>query len=667
MEKVNPFSLVRASDYTDDQINRLWVDIGQDSVEAIIEPWSRISKFILGGKGTGKTHLLRYYSYPAARLRRQEDSGIDIIKDQKFLATFLRATGVDAARFEMNSSSNGKWQQLFGIYLELRLAEGVVDALCDIKCTSSNDSFDDAAFLAQIRQTVIDKSLNEISDLEEFNAWLIGQRRIIDDAINNAAFTGNLDIRVPFAIGSLCLPINDAIASWNRDLAEIPLIYLIDEIENFSASQQQVVNTLIRYGESKATFRVTGRLYSRKTQATLASGEKNREGSEFKTVHLDEILRGHTGYADFAKKFIMKRLHSSKVLSSDNKTAEDEKDPSSFFEQIDSKDFFSLAFEQLKIQPDNSNLIGNFHNELSYIYPENSYTISLTLTEGLPPLLQRLNMLLFCKKHKKDLNADLELSKDIKNDSENFIEDNSCTKPYYRTAYGHYKYDLFAQICRESSKSLGVPYAGFDTFLHMSSGNPRSLLIILGHVYSIATFKGLSFAEGTETPISIQTSAAREASRFMYEADSNFGEKSDIAREAVSRLATLLRTARYALNIPEVSPLALSFSDSELTAKAREVLSSALNYSFIFEIGKGRPDRNSLKHHRKIQLNPLLSAKWQLPTSRRGDISLNGATLNSIFDPSSAHDFDSNLKALNNRWNQPFKKHPKQTIQRELF
>ena len=203
----------------------------------------------------------------------------------------------------------------------------------------------------------------------------------------------------------------------------------------------------------------------------------------------------------------------------------------------------------------------------------------------------------------------------------------------YSNAYGHYKNDLFAQVCRESRKTH-VPYAGFNTFISMSSGNPRNLLIVLGRAYEIAAFKELDFIRGAPLSIQLQTEAAIEAARFMYERDTNYGSQSDFARVAVERLALVLRTARYALNIPEVSPLAVSFSDDELTVDARRVLDGALNYSFVFEAQYGRLDRNSQRVMRKIQLNPLLSPKWGLPTARRGDLSLSRDLVNAIFDPS---------------------------------
>lgn len=54
MENSNPFSFSKASDYTDEEINTFWVDIDDDFVRKIIDPTSKKSSFILGGKGTGK-------------------------------------------------------------------------------------------------------------------------------------------------------------------------------------------------------------------------------------------------------------------------------------------------------------------------------------------------------------------------------------------------------------------------------------------------------------------------------------------------------------------------------------------------------------------------------------------------------------------------------------
>lgn len=670
MEQTNPFALVKAADFTDEQINSLWVEIGARVINAIIEPRSTISKFILGGKGTGKTHLLRYYSYSVSRLRLPKKSGISILAEEKFLAIFLRATGFDAARFEVGSEDTRKWQQLFGVYLELRLVEGVLDALCDIKATSADEVFDDKAFVSELAKSVIDSSVAECLTINDFRDWVIQERRNIDYAVNNAAFTGSLELRIPFSIGSLCLPVSRAMGMWNLSLSGLPLIYLIDEIENFSESQQQVVNTLIRYGEGLATFRVTGRLYAIKTLSTLAGGEENREGAEFKTTLLDDILKNHSKYPEFATKFVVNRLGSVGLIAKTQKNTPF--DPRSCFEEISSSKYYSVAVEGLSFDKDEPSFIKKFIDTLIENTNQNVPSaevvmeVAANLTKDIPLLLQKLNFLIFCKKYKK-ISLSIALAKKIRADSVSFMEGNEAGQSAYKTAYGHYAADLFAQLCRESKNEFGVPYAGFDTFVKMSSGNPRNLLVILGRAYEIASFKEIDFINGPKLSVAIQTEAALEAARFMYERDTNYGSRSEQARDVVTRLAEILRVARYALNIPEVSPLAVSFSDADLSTAAKRALDSALNYSFIYEISDGRPDRNNQRLNRKIQLNPLLSPRWGLPIAVRGDIGLSKDLVNSIFDPQLQNDFNFRLKGLSARWNTPFKHFSAETMQNELF
>jgi len=166
----------------------------------------------------------------------------------------------------------------------------------------------------------------------------------------------------------------------------------------------------------------------------------------------------------------------------------------------------------------------------------------------------------------------------------------------------------------------------------------------------------MRFDNGQKLSVALQTEAAIEAAQFLLESDTNYGGMAEQAREAVIKLATTLRTARFALSIPEVSPLAVSFAIETLTNNAKEILNSALNYSLLFDVPSGRPDRNSQKVLKKVQLNPLLSPRWGLPVSRRGDLSLGKDLCSAIFEPGRTNEFDMQLRALTSRWNSPFKK-----------
>ena len=664
----NPFALARASDFSDQQINDLWVELGQLAIKSIIEPTSTRSKFILGGKGTGKTHLLRYYSYPAAKLRSKKGTGLNVVLENRFLAIFLRATNMDAARFELSGAPQPKWQQLFGVYLELRLVEGVLDALIDVIVSSPTDSFDQLGFIEEIESSLAGANLANCQSIVDVRQWTLQYKRLIDDAVNNAAFTGELDVRVPFSLGAFCIPIAKAMARLNGNLDRVPLIYLIDEIENFSESQQQVVNTLIRYGEGLATFRVTGRLYSRKTYATLADGEQNREHAEFKTEILDDILRSFTKYPEFAKKFVKKRLLLSGAGTG---VAQDNFSPVSCFEDIDQSEFYSNAIEMLGVEDGVESAKKIFQDSLRSTFKDAETKLLIQeilglLTLGFPLLVQKLNLVQFAKKLNRKSKPKV-VAESIRTAARQFVDGKGTTAGWYATAYGHYAADIFAQICRESRRAIGVPYAGFEMFTRMSSGNPRNLLIILGRAFEIAQFREIDFLDGEPLPIQYQTQAALAAARFTFENDTNYGSQSDAAREAVRRLAELLRAARFSLRIPEKSPLAISFSESDLSPKARETLNSSLNYSLVYEIYDGRKDRNTKALNRKIQLNPILSPRWGLAVVRGGDISLNREQLDAIFCNSNSASFDELLRNLGARWNNLLRSAKSEENQRPLF
>ena len=658
LERQNPFALVKASDFSDAQIHELWVELGAPMINKIIEPRLRTSKYILGGKGTGKTHLLRYHSYQVARLRYPSESGLDTVKRQKYLGIFIRAANVDPGRFEPDPQQMPKWQRLFGVYLELWLAERLLEALIDVG-NSKVGSFNDKALIDAVESSIHGGLGRPQRNLQDLIDWVRKERRSIDHAVDNAAFSGVLDVRVSFSIGGLCAPLGRALTDWNPAFAEVALIFMVDEIENFSAFQQEVLNSLIRYAEGVITFRVTGRLYSVKTTATMSKGEENREGAEFKTTTLDDLLRDYPGYSKFAEKFVKRRLSLAKATRSVDPHAL--LDPTDHLAEVDASSFYSKAIEQLGLDSCADDLARRLLTALANAEPRLRlpHDIAMQLAEilfqGLPLLLQRLNLLLFCKKYRRP-SAALDLALELKASAEALVESGGKgSKETYSTAYQHYAKDLFAQVCRES-KIGGPLYAGFELFVKISSGNPRNLLILLGRMQEMALFKEMRFDGGRKLSVRHQTDAAVEAARFILESDTNYGAMAERAHEAVTRLALTLRTARFALNIPEVSPLAVSFASDDLSEVGRATLNSALNYSLLFEVPSGRPDRNSQKLLRKVQLNPLLSARWGLPVSRRGDLSLGGDLSRAIFEPAKSQDFHEALRGLDSRWNNPFSK-----------
>lgn len=66
----NPFTTIKANDLNDDEVNKNWVDLSE--AKGLLEYFSAkslVAKYIIGGKGSGKTHLMRYFSSSAQLLR----------------------------------------------------------------------------------------------------------------------------------------------------------------------------------------------------------------------------------------------------------------------------------------------------------------------------------------------------------------------------------------------------------------------------------------------------------------------------------------------------------------------------------------------------------------------------------------------------------------------
>lgn len=108
----NPFQLTRAADLDDDQILKLWVD-PSGYFGARLRPSSALPMIILGGRGSGKTHLLRYFSYPIQRQLHKPTEMASVVKKQGYIGIHSRCMGLNAGRFRGKQLDDEQWRTLF--------------------------------------------------------------------------------------------------------------------------------------------------------------------------------------------------------------------------------------------------------------------------------------------------------------------------------------------------------------------------------------------------------------------------------------------------------------------------------------------------------------------------------------------------------------------------
>src|SRR3546814_449440 len=66
----NPFNITKAVDFSDQQVLDTWVDLPTaGGFFELADPTSPMPLLLLGGKGSGRTHLMRYFSYRSEERR----------------------------------------------------------------------------------------------------------------------------------------------------------------------------------------------------------------------------------------------------------------------------------------------------------------------------------------------------------------------------------------------------------------------------------------------------------------------------------------------------------------------------------------------------------------------------------------------------------------------
>jgi hypothetical protein len=311
LRKINPFKITKAVDLTNEEIESLWINMGGNDADTVFQPTSPVPLMLLGGKGSGKTHLMRYYSYPLQRHRHnaQELSALAGLAHDGYIGIYVLLGGLNSERFRGRGQSEDVWRTLFEYYFELWIAQELLLILTQIASEENSLKEIEAELCQQICELFDEPPDYFPSTFADLLNWSGQSQRHLDSEVNNLLFTKTLRTRIRVTRGRLLFGIPQLLAKRVEQLKNVVFSYQLDEFENISEQQQQYINSLLRDRQAPSTFRVGSRLYGVKTYKTYSSDEENREGSEFDKVVLDQRLRQSSREWDrFACSLVKRRL-----------------------------------------------------------------------------------------------------------------------------------------------------------------------------------------------------------------------------------------------------------------------------------------------------------------------------------------------------------------------
>lgn len=656
----NPFSITKAVDFNDEQIHSYWVEMpgGGNAFREIMKPTSPMPILLLGGKGSGKTHLMRHFSFPLQQIRHGSNV-LEGIETDGYLGIYFRCSGLNSHRFIGKNQEMEKWLTIFSYYLELWISQLLLKILQDIARGSPSVAKQEERICARVLGIFDSVPKKSVATLNQLTELISAEQKTVDRAVNNAVFTKQLEVAISITPGNLIFGLPQVLSECIDQFENVQFLYLIDELENLKEYQQKYLNTLIREKQLPASFRIGSRLYGVKTLETLSGEEQNKEGSEFEIVRLDNLLRNSRHYAEFSKNMVIRRLQESGQLSSSFAS----EDLSVFFEmesanKLEGED---TSFVSANYPGGEPPYVKSLREKLERELARRSAR-DLSSSEDISkviswirspeyPLIEKASILLFYRAWSKG--EDLQKSAaTIRESSAEYIRSQPL-KSDHRKILQYFRSDLLAQLRRECRQPQR--YLGIDKLIKMSEGLPKNLLVILKHIYKWSIFNGeRPFVIGQKISIRSQVCGVRDASQWFLDDAQAPGEDGLAVAKAIGNLAELLREIRYSDKPSECSLCAFSTDISRCSEKSRLIIDLATKLSLLTEISHGQKNRNSMRIDSKHEMNSLVAPRWDLPVFSRGAIALDRHEVNAIFDDGHSSEFEALKLKRMERMNAPF-------------
>lgn len=643
----NPFYITKASEYSDAQINELWVNFGGKGMP---NPRDYTPKYILGGKGCGKTHFLRYYSYPLQKLRHGNIK--EVISKDKYIGIYSVLSTIDASRFEAKGISKDQWKAVFGYYFELYISSFLLKTIKEF-INSEDGKKKEQEFVQNVIELFLDDIELDSINFDSLLKYVEGRRKNIDYEIENVAFIGNFkNININLKSGELIFGIPIALRKTYNEFHDVLFIYIMDEYEKLLDWQKVYVNSLVWEKVHPSTFWIGARKYGY-TNMTTMTGEELKKGSEYIPFFMDNFYQNNDKeYSTFARKLIDKRIQSTKIGTINDLKSKFENGKGNAIEMIVEKkkgDYKHLR--TLKKELTSAIKKGYCTDSEENI----SQIIGLIKSDTEDnPLEQKYKLYLFYQIWAEHKETKLKNIAELVDKEYHQYKFGADTK--FRNIIEKYKTDFIAQLCEENGVEY-YAYSGLDDFISLSWGNPRILLLLLKNTFEISqVFQERPMDDDGHISIRSQYMGIKETSKWYLEDAELSGEIGNDIDVAIQNLAKYLRLYRFSEKPTETSVCAFNFGSEDVSPEAIHLIKMMELHSLLIEVDKGRKQRNTGKVEFTYQLNRILAPNWNLPSSRRGIADLDGKVVESIFHNSRFKNFNTEYTLLKNRMNAPFNK-----------
>lgn len=561
---------------------------------------ARKSHVLEGGRGCGKTALLRYLSYPS-----QFSPSRMVVPQSAFqtIGLYLKADSTYYSGFTGYGESEQRWQDIFEHALCLALAEQIVGSVRALNCTSERAGRYGQLSKLDFKYAVQGFAGDEVpADLAGFEKWLRVQRQLLSKWFKNFESTQPPTL----------LPLKGFLSALIEELRG-KLTYLsdsvfavyVDEYENLLDYQQRFVNTMIKGGEPPLIFHVAMKPNGMRTRQTIGT-ESIQETADYRLIPLDEYLKP-TINLFCAELFFFRLISETELLDELTPvTTQDLQNEGGLEKRKDP------AYQKKVLDEINRILPGQRYSEVaSEVLRDGTLRKRWEMIVGealkdegsklTPDDFQDPNF-----PEESVVNAALlhQRSKRSKEIREEFVNLRAGKPSKYKSAdWTHHVLvgTLLLMYLPLRQKPCPI-YAGFDAFAQLSGTSVRHFLELC-HL-SIGDKAPRDSLVGYCVPVKQQAEAAVRASRKFRGEVSSFGDQGNRLLAVVNLLGKLFRLSHARYSQSEAERTHFSIVGEELTAQAEQVLKEAIKWSVLLKVPETKVKGNRYESDDYV-LNPI--------------------------------------------------------------
>ena len=236
-----------------------------------------------GGRGTGKTTVLRCLSYDGRFALEGEQR--DRVREWRYFGFYYKVNTNSVRAFEGDDLSDRQWQKLFAHYLNLILCGRVAEFLSWYRDVTGLAIELPATVCSEVAETLF---CDHAETQDELLAAIEKGIRRFEGWVNNI----NPDDMPKLSMQQVVV---DTLCSTVLDLPEFRgkhLFFIIDEFESLLDDQQAIVNSLVKHCGPGYTFKIGVRELGWRRRSTLNDDEQLQSPADYERIDINQRLNG---------------------------------------------------------------------------------------------------------------------------------------------------------------------------------------------------------------------------------------------------------------------------------------------------------------------------------------------------------------------------------------